>query len=100
MGASSGTPKMSKKPSKTGSRAASRAGQRKPAKPATKRPPAPPKQAMDERIARALETIVAHLAAASPPSDAASSFDSADAFVWHPNGRLAPVPRVSRVELG
>ena len=27
-------------------------------------------------------------------------FDSADAFVWHPNGRLAPVPRVSRVELG
>ena len=91
---------MSKKPSKTASRAASRAGQRKSAKPATKRPPAPPKQATDERIARALETIVAHLAAASPASNAASSFGSADAFVWHPNGRLAPVPRVSRVELG
>jgi predicted AAA+ superfamily ATPase len=28
------------------------------------------------------------------------SFDSADAFVWHPDGRLAPVPRVSRVEIG
>src|SRR4029077_10903298 len=24
----------------------------------------------------------------------------ADAFVWHPNGRLAPVPHVSRVDLG
>ncbi len=91
---------MSKKPSKTGSRAASRAGQRKSAKPATKRPAAPPKQATDERIARALETIVAHLAAASPAPNEASSFGSADAFVWHPNGRLAPVPRVSRVELG
>ncbi len=31
---------------------------------------------------------------------AANSFGSADAFVWHPNGRLAPVPRVSRVDLG
>ena len=28
------------------------------------------------------------------------SFRDADAFVWHPNGRLAPVARVSRVELG
>ena len=91
---------MSKKPSKTGSRAASKAGQRKSAKPATKRPPAPPKQATDERIARALETIVAHLAATSPAANAADSFGSADAFVWHPNGRLAPVSRVSRVELG
>src|SRR6187549_1080573 len=91
---------MSKKPSKTGSRAASKAGQRKSAKPATKRPPVAPKQATDERIARALETIVAHLAATSPASHAASSFGSADAFVWHPNGRLAPVPRVARVELG
>ena len=91
---------MSKKPSKTGSRAASRAGQRKSAKPATKRPATPPKQAADQRIAHALEAIVAHLAAASPASNAADSFGSADAFVWHPNGRLAPVPRVSRVDLG
>lgn len=91
---------MSKKPSKTGSRAASRAPQRKSAKPATKRPSSPPKQATDERIARALESIVAHLAAASPASSAASSLTTADAFVWHPNGRLAPVPHVSRVDLG
>ncbi len=28
------------------------------------------------------------------------SFGSADAIVWHPDGRLAPVPRVSRVDLG
>ena len=28
------------------------------------------------------------------------SFGDADAFVWHPDGRLAPVPRVSRVDLG
>jgi uncharacterized protein len=91
---------MSKKPGKTSFRAASKAGQRKSAKPATKRAPAPPKQATDERIARALETIVAHLAAASPASNAADSFGGADAFVWHPNGRLAPVPHVSRVDLG
>ena len=53
-----------------------------------------------ERIASALEAIAAHLSAASPAAAAASSFGSADAFVWHPNGRLAPVPRVSRVDLG
>jgi uncharacterized protein len=91
---------MSKKTNKSGSRASSKAGQRKSAKPATKRPSAPPKQATDDRIARALEAIVAHLAAASPVANAADSFGSADAFVWHPNGRLAPVPRVSRVDLG
>ena len=91
---------MSKKPGKTGSRAAPGAGRRKSAKSATKRPPAPPKRATDERIARALETIVTHLAAASPASNAADSFGSADAFVWQPNGHLVPVPRVSRVDLG
>src|SRR6202035_4434510 len=31
---------------------------------------------------------------------AADTFESADAFVWHPDGRLAPVPRVSRVDIG
>ncbi len=24
---------------------------------------------------------------------------AADAFIWHPDGRLAPVPRVNRVEM-
>jgi len=55
---------------------------------------------MTERIAHALEVIASHLAAASPTPGDSDSFGSADAFVWHPNGRLAPVPRVSRVDLG
>ncbi|GAB7000661.1 ATP-binding protein [Bradyrhizobium sp. 17-4] len=54
-----------------------------------------------ERIANALETIASRLAAASPAAaDPAESLGAADAFVWHPDGRLAPVPRVSRVEIG
>jgi uncharacterized protein len=48
----------------------------------------------------ALEAIASHLSAASPARGALESFATADAFVWHPDGRLAPVPRVSRVELG
>src|SRR6202042_3553037 len=31
---------------------------------------------------------------------ASDPFDSADAFIWHPNGRLAPVPNVNRVDIG
>lgn len=51
-----------------------------------------------ERIVRALETIAAHLAQGKPAA-ARESFKQADAYVWHPDGRLAGVPRVSRVEL-
>lgn len=91
---------MSKKPSKTLSRAASRAAPRSQPKAATKRPATPQKQDANERIARALEAIVTHLSAPSPAQAAADAFGSADAFVWHPDGRLAPVPRVSRVDLG
>ena len=91
---------MSKKPSKTGPRAASRASSRKLPIAATKRPAAPAKHDTAERIAHALEAIAAHLSAASPGPNAADAFGSADAFVWHPDGRLAPVPRVSRVDLG
>ncbi len=91
---------MSKKPGKTGSHPASKAVSAKSAPAATKRPSAAPKQGAEERIARALEAIAAHLSAASPAPEAAHSFAGADAFVWHPNGRLAPVPRVSRVDLG
>jgi predicted AAA+ superfamily ATPase len=86
---------MSKKPRKTRPRAA-----RKSPATATKSPPAPLAHDTTERIAGALEAIAAHLSAASNGSHSASSFGSADAFVWHPNGRLAPVPRVSRVDLG
>jgi hypothetical protein len=87
---------MSQKPRKSGSRAASKTAS---GNAATKRPSASPKRGAEERIARALEAIATHLSAASPAFDAASSFASADAFVWHPNGRLSPVPRVSRVDL-
>jgi uncharacterized protein len=86
---------MSKKPRKTRPRAA-----RKSAPAATKRPEPSLSHDTTERIAGALEAIAAHLSAASKAPDSTSSFGSTDAFVWHPNGRLAPVPRVSRVDLG
>ena len=86
---------MSKKPQKTTARAA-----RKSPATAARRPATAPEHHITERIARALETIAAQLSAASPIPDATSSFAGADAFVWHPDGRLAPVPRVSRVDLG
>src|SRR6202165_4876922 len=94
MAAGSGTPEMSKKPQKTRPRVA-----RKSPIAATKRPLVPSEHDTTERIAQALETIAAQLSAASPAPSAADSLGSADAFVWHPNGRLAPVPRVSRVDL-
>src|SRR6266852_4143057 len=95
MAAWSGTAKMSKKPRKTSPRVS-----RNLAITATKRPAASSEHDTTERIAHALEGIASHLAAASPTPGAGDSFGSADAFVWHPNGRLAPVPRVSRVDLG
>src|SRR5579863_6540166 len=52
-----------------------------------------------ERIAQALETIAAHLAAA-PHASGGDALHHADAFIWHPDGRLAPVPHVSRVDIG
>jgi predicted AAA+ superfamily ATPase len=91
---------MSKKPNKTAARASSKAAAAKPAKAATKRPAAASKDATADRIAGALEAIASHLSAASPAASGPESFAAADAFVWHPDGRLAPVPRVSRVELG
>jgi predicted AAA+ superfamily ATPase len=91
---------MTKKPRKIVARAASSAAARKSQIAATKRPASPAEHDTTERIARALETIATHLAAASPTVSTGDSFGSADAFVWHPHGRLAPVPRVSRVDLG
>jgi predicted AAA+ superfamily ATPase len=86
---------MSKKSRKTTPRAT-----RKSAAAATKRPAAASGHDTTERIAQALEAIAAHLSASSPTAAGADSIRSADAFVWHPDGRLAPVPRVSRVDLG
>jgi hypothetical protein len=44
------------------------------------------------RIADALER-------AAPPAPQTPDFAAADAFVWHADGRLAPVAQVSRVEM-
>ncbi|MDR3469588.1 MAG: ATP-binding protein [Xanthobacteraceae bacterium] len=95
---------MSKKPNKSGTKSSARKAA---AVPAGRRPQAtgtPRRAASDapfeQRVLVALETIAAALAASSPPSAQAQPLADADAFVWHPGGRLAPVPRVSRVDLG
>ncbi|HVZ52423.1 MAG TPA: ATP-binding protein [Pseudolabrys sp.] len=44
------------------------------------------------RIADALERL-------APRAKAAPDLAAADAYIWHPDGRLAPVPRVNRVEM-
>ena len=101
---------MPKKPSKSPAGKGPRTPATKPAQVAAKRPKvvskAAPKAASkasqdlsQERIVRALETIAAHLAAQGRPAVERESFKQADAYVWHPDGRLAAVPRVSRVEL-
>jgi predicted AAA+ superfamily ATPase len=89
---------MPKKPSKTTARSAAKQVA-KTAKVAAKPPMASGVDATGERIARALEAIAAQLAARTPATRDGPSFTDADAFVWHPDGRLAAVPRVSRVDL-
>ena len=88
---------MPKKSSKKPSRPASTASSRKSRGPASKRP-APDDTA--RRIAHALETIAAHLTTSATGKAIQESFEKADAFVWHPDGRLSAVPHVSRVDLG
>jgi predicted AAA+ superfamily ATPase len=90
---------MSRKPRKTASRAAARSGGGKALKLAAKRPATAAADDMPLRIARALEAIATHLSASTPAPVFPGSFDQADAFVWHPNGRLTEVPRVSRVDM-
>ncbi|MBR0974708.1 MULTISPECIES: ATP-binding protein [Bradyrhizobium] len=101
---------MPKKPSKSPASKGPRTPATKPARVAAKRPKAAPKAVLkavskpasglsQERIVRALEIIAAHLSAQGKPAVERESFKQADAFVWHPDGRLAAVPRVSRVEL-
>lgn len=93
---------LSKSPAGKGPRTPAK----KPARVAAKRPTAASKaiaktapDLSQERIVRALETIAAHLSAQGMPAVERESFERADAYVWHPDGRLAAVPRVSRVEL-
>jgi uncharacterized protein len=88
---------MSKKPAKNGSKTASQASTLRPAKGAAKRPA---NGSLDERTIRALESIAASLAASASVQARPDALKAADAFVWHPDGRLMPVARVSRVDLG
>jgi predicted AAA+ superfamily ATPase len=97
---------MPKKSSKSPAGKGPRTPVTKPALVAAKRPKVAQKVASkaasdlsQERIVRALETIAAHLAAQGKPAVERESFERADAYVWHPDGRLGAVPRVSRVEL-
>jgi predicted AAA+ superfamily ATPase len=89
---------MSKKSRKTGPRSAAKPATPKSTQAATKRP-GTSAIGTEERIARALEAIAGRMQAASPQASNTAALKSADAFVWHPDGRLAPVARVSRVEL-
>jgi predicted AAA+ superfamily ATPase len=88
---------MSRKPSKTAAKGRASVNTRAARKVAAKRPTSPAHGDAAERIASALETIAAHLAASAQASFRSESFGNADAFVWHPDGRLTEVPRVSRV---
>jgi uncharacterized protein len=46
-----------------------------------------------------LERIAAALDRLAPAPKILPNLDVADAFVWHPDGTLSPVPRVNRVEM-
>lgn len=91
---------MSKKPNKTSHRPVKKAPATRAAKTAAKRPRPAAAPPMEERIALALEAIAAGMAATAPKRSNADSLASAEAFIWHPDGRLAPVPKVSRVDIG
>jgi uncharacterized protein len=91
---------MSKKPAKKAAPPARKA--KLPAAPqrSTNRAAPTSGQETAERIAAALEAIAMHLAATATASEGAEALHQADAFIWHPEGRLAPVPHVSRVDIG
>ena len=91
---------MSKKPAKNAPRSAQKSKRQTASRPAAKRANPASGQETAERIALALEAIATHLAAAKPASDGGEALHRADAFIWHPDGRLAPVPHVSRVDIG
>jgi len=90
---------MSKMTRKTVAATARKALAKKSAKPAARRPAIPQADDNAARIATALEAIATHLSDSRPARQKPFSFAEADAFVWHPNGRLSTVGRVSRVEL-
>jgi hypothetical protein len=91
---------MPKKPGKSTPRPAQKAKRQTTPRLAAKRAAPSSGQDTAERIAQALETIAIHLAVAAPASSSGGALHHADAFIWHPDGRLAPVPHVSRVDIG
>jgi predicted AAA+ superfamily ATPase len=90
---------MSKKSGKLSKRPGAKAAREKSPGTTTKQLTAGGEPDPAERTALALEAIAAHLSASSPASAATDLLAQADAFIWHPDGRLAPVPRVSRVDI-
>jgi predicted AAA+ superfamily ATPase len=85
---------MAKSKAKTAGRPKPSANKRSAGRPAVK-PKRGAKAAGDDTLTR----IAAALERLSPTPPSAPDF-SADAFVWHPQGRrLAPVPRVNRVDM-
>jgi predicted AAA+ superfamily ATPase len=52
------------------------------------------------KFAAALERVAGALERLAPPAPAVPIFATADAFVWHPDGRrLTPIERVNRVDM-
>jgi predicted AAA+ superfamily ATPase len=90
--------KRSKKPPKASSKSASKSASESASQKASNNANRP--KAVDsaasagtvERIARALERL-------APTTRPVPDFTAADAFSWHPDGRLVPVPRVNRVDM-
>ena len=50
-------------------------------------------------LAEALARIASAMERLAPAAIPAPDFAAADAFVWHPSGRLDPVAKVNRVEM-
>src|ERR1700736_1109959 len=49
-----------------------------------------------EKFAETLQRVAGALERLAPPTPVTPDFDTADAFVWHPEGRrFAPVPHVN-----
>lgn len=64
------------------------------------RSPRPESDLPESGLLPVLLRIAAALERAAPPARPVPDFAVADAFVWQPEGRLQPVPRVNRVEMG
>lgn len=61
--------------------------------------PTKPKSAREPGPVEVLDRIAGALERLAPPRKALPDLTTADAFIWHPDGRLAPVPRVNRVDM-